>query len=386
MKRTVMSGVAAAALMLMSLPTFAQEAPSPPAETEISTKPAVDQSEASGVPTPNAEDLKIDVKRFAGTDRYGTAIALTTHLYKDQEAEHIILASGERFPDAITAANLFGIKTPLPVLLTPAKALTKEVKDELVRIAKPKARISLVGGELAIDKAIEQELLGMGFAVTRLAGRDRQETAIAIADKAVERHFSEVSIVTPADDFALGVFGASLAARKNATHLLSYPEPVMQDPVRNWYGKEKVKHVMVLGDGLDFGLRASSYDVVRSNHPEVVPSLVCYPKSNCTESGDITQPTSPQQTIVEKMLATHFGQAEHVVIVAADKPVDGIAATQLAAKLDAPILPIVPDGLHRYLGVIKHLGKTNRTFYIVGGESAVEQKVADTIVTELMPS
>lgn len=377
------AGMIAVLSTVCTLPGSAQNLGPSVIDPTVSATPTVAPTKASESSGSDAQELKINVTRVAGTDRYATAIAITKHLYKDQSAEKIIIASGVQFPDAITAANFFVGDLPVPLLLTPSKTITQEVRKELLRIAKPNAQVVFIGGVNAIDLVLEKDLSNQGFSVSRIAGSERQSTSIEVANRASLRARNGFSVLTPADDFALGIFGASLAIRMGGTHVVAYEEPLQQVPIREWFAKEKSKRITVLGDRIDFSSRGSSYEVVRSNAPERVPSVVCYPKTNCTESSDILPPATAQQTIVENMLVKHFGRAQNIVFVSANKPVDGIGATQLASKLDAPILPIDSEGLHRYLGVLKHLGKVDRNFYIIGGEDAIDKKVEDQILAEM---
>lgn len=380
------SSVLALALLGVALPAHAQttstgQAPdlAQPSE-QAPAKPT--PSEGQQTPAPNTP-VNITVNRLAGADRYGTAIAITKQLYKDHEAKEVILASGEQFPDAITAANFFHGKRTQPVLLTPAKGLTKEVTEELKRLADSNANVFVIGGEKAIDPKVMDELTALGLKPIRIAGPDRQSTSIEIAQKTQIRGRNGIAIVTPADDFALGVFGASLAVHKDANHLIAFKYAPLQTPVKNFIFKKETRRAIVLGNEFDFSLSHTTFEAIRSNAPVQLPSVVCYRNTSCVESTDIQPPASPQQTVIEKILAKDFGNAKNVVMVASDKPVDGIAATQLAAQLDAPILPVESKFLHRYLGVIKRLGKEDRNFYLIGGEEAIGKEIAETITQEM---
>ncbi|WP_336248916.1 cell wall-binding repeat-containing protein [Stomatohabitans albus] len=376
--RVLCSGAVLLGLLFSGSPSIGEGNTTVPVDPS-SSAPSATPSNPTETPGGQAGSVTIDIKRLSGNDRYGTAIAITKHLYKDHEAKDVILASGEQFPDAITAANFFKTKQAMPLLLTPAAVLTKEVKDELTRLAATKARVIVIGGEKAINASVVDELTGMGLQPARLAGPDRQSTSVAIANQTRGRGQSGLAVVTPADDFALGVFGASLATHSDANHLIAFNQVPLQTSVKDYFLQRKTRQAIVLGDAFDFSLPKTSFEVIRSNNPEAVPTVVCYPNSNCVGSTDFEPPASGQQTVVENMLVKHFNEATNIVMVASDKPVDGIAATQLAAQLDAPILPIEPKFVHRYLGVIKQLGKKDRNFYLIGGEEAIGEQIAGQI-------
>jgi putative cell wall-binding protein len=90
------------------------------------------------------------VTRRAGTDRYGTAVAIS-------QAEHapgvagVFLATGENFPDALAAAPIAGL-TGAPVLLVHQGCVPPEVNAEITRLNP--GVIVVLGGPSALSPAI----------------------------------------------------------------------------------------------------------------------------------------------------------------------------------------------------------------------------------------
>ncbi|MGH8890061.1 MAG: cell wall-binding repeat-containing protein, partial [Acidothermaceae bacterium] len=68
------------------------------------------------------------------------------------------------------------------LLLTPTAALATITVNEISRVLPAGGRIYILGGDNAISPAVETQLPGMGYEVTRLAGIDRYATAVAVAD------------------------------------------------------------------------------------------------------------------------------------------------------------------------------------------------------------
>ena len=120
------------------------------------------------------------VTRIAGTNRYSTAIAVA----EDAVAAptKIILATGENFPDALTAGPL-AIAKNAPIILNNGDSLRADVAAYLD--ANPTITgVYVVGGETVISAEIEAELAGpRGMNVTRLAGATRADTAVAVAEE-----------------------------------------------------------------------------------------------------------------------------------------------------------------------------------------------------------
>ncbi|WP_219693074.1 cell wall-binding repeat-containing protein, partial [Clostridioides difficile] len=78
-----------------------------------------------------------------------------------------------------------------PLLLTSKDKLDSSVKSEIKRVMNLKSdtgintskKVYLAGGVNSISKEVENELKDMGLKVTRLAGDDRYETSLKIADE-----------------------------------------------------------------------------------------------------------------------------------------------------------------------------------------------------------
>ncbi len=98
------------------------------------------------------------VVRRAGTNRYGTAIALSQGAFPSG-AGSVFIASGVGFPDALAAISGAGTQHA-PVLLVPGTVLPASVATELTRLHPNRA--FLLGGrsvvEVGVAKAIQQRL------------------------------------------------------------------------------------------------------------------------------------------------------------------------------------------------------------------------------------
>lgn len=119
------------------------------------------------------------IERVAGATRYDTAVETSLRLFPDG-AKRVLLASGTNFPDALVGAPLLkaglGLNVrhgdqPAPLLLTEKDRLPTAVKSEISRLGAES--VMILGGELAISRAVEKELLASGLLVTRIAGCDR---------------------------------------------------------------------------------------------------------------------------------------------------------------------------------------------------------------------
>lgn len=117
------------------------------------------------------------VERIWGTDRYGTAAAVSSDWAPGVDLVYI--ASGLDYPDAMPAGALGGTNDA-PVLLTKTNALPSVTQAELNRLQPQK--IVVLGGPGAVSDSVVSALGDYAQAdtpdeVTRIAGTDRYATA-----------------------------------------------------------------------------------------------------------------------------------------------------------------------------------------------------------------
>lgn len=118
------------------------------------------------------------VRRLGGTTRYGTGAVISATVSK--RGKYVIIATGDNFPDALTASGLAGC-LDAPVLLVRKNLLPTETRKEIKRLRVKRAIIC--GGPPAVGKSVERSLRGMGLSVERLAGKTRYETAVAVSER-----------------------------------------------------------------------------------------------------------------------------------------------------------------------------------------------------------
>jgi putative cell wall-binding protein len=125
------------------------------------------------------------VERIAGNDRYATAAKIAANSgtanvgVRGDKGPTVILASGERPADALTSGPL-AYGQQYPILLSTAATLpgvTARALDDLgVR------HVVIVGGTAAVSQDVENAIIAGGRTTERVAGPDREGTAVAMAD------------------------------------------------------------------------------------------------------------------------------------------------------------------------------------------------------------
>lgn len=131
----------------------------------------------AGVSPANAvEGFTFD--RLEGLDRFDTAadIAITSF----GTADTVVLARGDNFPDALTGNYLAGV-LDAPILLTRTDDVPDATRDALRTLGVD--NVIIVGERAAVSDAVEADLRGE-YAVERVGGVDRYETAELIAERA----------------------------------------------------------------------------------------------------------------------------------------------------------------------------------------------------------
>ncbi|GAB2739083.1 cell wall-binding repeat-containing protein [Nocardioides pakistanensis] len=121
------------------------------------------------------------VTRVSGHDRYLTNAAVIK-AGGDAEETLGLVATGLNFPDALAGGPLSYDGRPLGL------ASPTEISDEVVTALKDAGveDVLILGGPSAIGQQVETKLDAEFGTVTRLSGRDRAATAVAVAEHAVK--------------------------------------------------------------------------------------------------------------------------------------------------------------------------------------------------------
>lgn len=127
--------------------------------------------------------LESTSERIYGDNRYETSFEIADALKQNlgiAKFDTVVVANGMGFPDALSGSYLACVKNA-PILLTNDKNLDS-LKAYIQENVKAGGTVYLLGGTMALPKALESEL--KGFTVKRLYGSDRYETNLAILQEA----------------------------------------------------------------------------------------------------------------------------------------------------------------------------------------------------------
>lgn len=189
--------------------------------------------------------------RLAGDRRSATAAAIAAASHPDG-ADEVVLASGEGFADALAGGPL-AAELDAPLLLVTRDELPEATDAALGRLSP--SRVTLLGGTAVISAELEA-LLASRYEVRRLAGRDRIETAAAVA-QTLGTTLPQRAVVATAGGYADALAAAAPAGMLGIPVLLTAPDrlpPATREALRELDPVE----VVVVG-----GREAVSDEVVR---------------------------------------------------------------------------------------------------------------------------
>jgi subtilisin family serine protease len=135
----------------------------------------------SSGPGPSGTAVGMGVTRIAGTDRIDTAIKVSVSGFTAGSAGSVVLARADQYADALAGAPLAVDKNG-PLLLTPTASLDPRVLAEIQRVLPNEGTVYLLGGTSSLSPAITAALTSHGYQVVRVAGVDRFDTAVKVAD------------------------------------------------------------------------------------------------------------------------------------------------------------------------------------------------------------
>ncbi|MFB2586736.1 cell wall-binding repeat-containing protein [Herbiconiux liukaitaii] len=195
--------------------------------------------------------LAPSIQRIGGTDRYEVSRNLISYafcggavLFTDCDASGVstlFVATGEKFPDALTAGPA-AAHLGTAVLLVPGShnALDPVTPSFLDNLGVTKTYIA--GGKNTVSPGVGQSIVDWGLTVTRLAGTDRYDVA-AIISREIFASSDRVYVASGAV-FADALSGGPAAAASGAPMLLTAQGCVPQttsaalasmDPAKAWF-------------------------------------------------------------------------------------------------------------------------------------------------------
>ena len=205
--------------------------------------------EHSTVPMVGSPFPFVGLVRAAGADRYETAALIAQGSFQPSAdpgksaASAVFITSGEAPADALSAGPA-AASVDAPLLLTRPDTLPDATTSELQRL-RP-ATVYVVGGTERISDSVLAAIAAAspGASVQRIAGADRYQTAVQIAEK----FFPDADgvVLTRGDTFPDALSGGAAAAAAALPLMLTEPT-ALPAPVATWLEGKSFEASLVIG-------------------------------------------------------------------------------------------------------------------------------------------
>jgi putative cell wall-binding protein len=257
------------------------------------------------------------VMRVWGANRYATAAAISESTFAPGESTPVFIATGENFPDALTAGPAAG-REGASMLLVRQNSVPGETVAEMVRL--DPTRIVVVGGPAVVSDAVMSTLEGYTFgSVTRVWGANRYGTAAAVSASTFGPGVSTVYVATGAN-FPDALAGGPAGVINDGPILLVRQNSIPKETVAELARLQPIR-IVVLG-----GTAVVSDSVVTELGSMATSGVSRYWGANRYETA---------VAVSEAVFPTRAGTV--FIVTGANFP-DAVAAGPVAGSMNAPIL------------------------------------------------
>lgn len=290
--------------------------------------------------------------RISGSDRYKTAVEISISMWADGSSQIALLATGDNFPDALSAAPL-AKKLDAPILLTEKDELTSCTEKELVRLGVK--TVYIIGGTGVISLQTENKLKSMNMTVIRLGGQDRYETSIKIAEQLVS---PEQLAVATGDDFSDALSIAPFAASHNMPIILM-PKDYVPDCVKNYLASVNIKRTFIIGGS----------EIISDE------AAIVFPNTYRIQGDDKYK---RNLAVIDNFYSVQ--EFSTVYIATGNNFPDALSGSVIAARESSPILLVDNVPSQEDIEFINTYKLFILTYKILGGEGAVLPSTLDALI------
>lgn len=196
---------------------------------------------AIGAPAVGADPFATHITRVFGPDRMATSIEISRLGW--DAAPHVLLATGEDFPDALGATPL-AASLEAPLLLLHDGYISESIFAELDRLGTEE--VTILGGGDVVEGSGEHHLAERGIDSRRIAGADRYATAAQIATE-VGASPAGQAVVASGEFFADAMAAGSLSAGPDRLPVLLASMHDVPDVTMAALRELEVAEIMLIG-------------------------------------------------------------------------------------------------------------------------------------------
>lgn len=287
----------------------------------------------------------VETERFAGSDRYETSIQVSKNNWTT--SDYVFVASGKDFPDALCATPL-AKKYNAPIILNDGDTLNNDTINEYKRLAVKTAYI--IGGTGVVSKNVENTIKGLGINVIRLAGKDRYETSLKVAQQLGTS--TKIALVT-GDSFPDAISVATPAAIEGIPILLTSKDSINTSIKQFILSTKRDKVYGIGGTG-------------------VISDVVLSQFSSTKRLSGLNRIGTNLAVIDEFTGDFNFNNV--FVGSAMDFP-DGLSGSAAAALTSSPVFLLDKTNLAQSINYISSKIDKNASIKILGGTGAIEYKI-----------
>jgi len=293
-------------------------------------------------------------KRLAGETKYDTSASIVQDGW--QQSDYALLAFGENYPDALSAVPL-AKKYDAPILLTSGNSLPSATKKTLISLQVK--NVFIIGGTAVIPPAIDAELQGLKINVTRVAGHDRYDTAIKVAEQLSTP--TEIMVVT-GEDYPDALSVGPIAALKQ-TPIILVPKDYLPTSVKTYLSTIKINKSYVVGDST----------IISDNIVDQLPS----------SERIVVGVDKYQRNIKVNTAFDHLFDSKNFCLTTGEGFADALTGAAYAAKKELPIVLVnhTPPSLTRQFTVNKLNLDNDGVPYVFGGSAVVPDSVVVYLLT-----
>lgn len=301
--------------------------------------------------------------RLGGSTRYDTMVAIADAGFASSDT--VVLASGENFPDALSASSLAGAYKA-PVIMTSRDSLSEQAKSEIERLGASK--VFIIGSPAAISTSVESMLRDMGLTTERIAGSNRQETAAKVAAKTADAKSPSTVIVASGENFPDALSISPYAYAKG------YPIYLTED--RGALSLSTLKAIQSLGTVervIIVGSLAVVSESSESQLESIAPTVERWSGSNRYETS---------LRIAEEAVADGMTWS-NVIVASGENFPDGLAGASLAGKRGGVLLLTAQGDASAVAHAIASAKGKVESCYVLGSEAAVSANAKKQIDSAL---
>lgn len=296
----------------------------------------------------------VSTTRIGGSDRYDVAADVSRQSFTPG-VPVVFVASGEVFPDAISAAPA-AAQAGGPILLVERLRIPPVILTELTRL-QPQ-RIVVVGGPGSVSESVYQQLAALTPAIERVGGADRYEVSTNLAAREYTASGATELFIATGEVFPDALSAAPAAAAAGAPMILvDRVETALRPSIAELITSLGVKKVSIAGGPASVSMGLESRLVTLLGRENVVRYT-----------------GSDRFAVSLAVNAAAFPTASRVYVASGLNFPDALAGAAVAGPANAPLFVVPTECMPR--GVAQHIidaGATSMT--VLGGPASVANAV-----------